>query len=111
MKTSHEGKLWTRIIQGTQAINGFPCGSTVKNPPAILESPVIRVPSLGWENPPEEGMATHSSILTWRIPRTGEPGGLQSIGLKESDTTEAMHRQSIQNQWEEVSIISFCSPF
>ena len=36
------------------------------------------VPSLGWEDPPEEGMATHSSILAWRIPWTEEPGGLQS---------------------------------
>ena len=109
VKTSCEGKLWTRIIQGTQAINGFPCGSTVKNPPAILEPPVIQVQSLDWENPLEEGMATHSSILTWRIPRTGEPDGLQSIGSKESDTTEAMHRQSIQKLWEEVSISIFHS--
>ena len=39
-----------------------------------------QVQSLGWEDPLEEGMATHSSILAWRIPRTEEPGGLQSIG-------------------------------
>ena len=38
---------------------------------------------------PEEGMATHSSILAWRIPWTEEPGGLQSMGRTESDTTEA----------------------
>ena len=38
------------------------------------------VRSLGWEDPLEEGMATHSSILTWRIPWTEEPGGLQSMG-------------------------------
>ena len=38
------------------------------------------VPSLGWEDPLEEEMATHSSILAWRIPWTGEPGGLQSMG-------------------------------
>ena len=37
----------------------------------------------------EEEMATHSSILAWRIPRTGEPGGLQSIGSESTDTTEA----------------------
>ena len=47
------------------------------------------VQSLGWEYPLEENMATHSSILAWRIPWTEEPGGLQSIGGKESDTTEA----------------------
>ena len=45
----------------------------VKNLPAVQE---IRVQSLGWEDPPEEGMATHSSILAWRIPWTEEPGGL-----------------------------------
>ena len=38
--------------------------------------------SLGWEDPLEEGMATHPSILDWRIPRTEEPGGLQSTGLQ-----------------------------
>ena len=40
----------------------------------------MRVPLLGWEDPLEEGMATHSSILAWSIPRTEEPGGLQSMG-------------------------------
>ena len=39
-----------------------------------------QVQSLRWEDPLEEGMATHSSILVWRIPWTKEPGGLQSIG-------------------------------
>ena len=39
-----------------------------------------RVRSLGWEDPLEEGMVTHSSILAWRIPWTEEPGGLQSVG-------------------------------
>ena len=47
-----------------------------------------RVPSLGREDPLEEGMATHSSLLAWRIPWTEEPGGLQSMRpTKESDTT------------------------
>ena len=41
-----------------------------------------RVRSLGWEDPLEEGTATHSSILAWRIPRTEEPDGLQSRGSK-----------------------------
>ena len=39
----------------------------------------MQVRSLGQEDPLEEGMATHSSVLSWRIPRTEEPGGLQSI--------------------------------
>ena len=51
---------------------------TVKNPPAMRET---WVRSLGWEDPLEEGMETHSSILAWRIPEMGEPGRLQSIGL------------------------------
>ena len=46
------------------------------------------VQSLSQENPLEKGMATHSSILVWEIPWIEEPGGLQSMGLKESDTTE-----------------------
>ena len=50
----------------------------VKNLPAIQET---QVQSLGQEDPLEKGMGTHSSILTWRIPRTGEPGGLPSMGL------------------------------
>ena len=49
----------------------------------------MRVQSLGQEDPLEEGMATHSSILAWKIPRTEEPGKLQSIGLEREDTTEA----------------------
>ena len=47
------------------------------------------VQPLGRADPLEEGMATHSSILAWRIPWTEEPGGLQSQGLKESDMAEA----------------------
>ena len=59
---------------------------TVKNPPAVWG---IRVQSLGWEDLLEKEIATHSSILTWRIPWAEELGGLQSMGHKESDMTEA----------------------
>ena len=52
---------------------------TVKNLPAIQET---WVQSLGQEDPLEKGIATHSSILAWEIPWTGEPGGLQSMGLQ-----------------------------
>ena len=55
----------------------------VKNSPAVRET---WVPSLGWQDPLEKGMATHSSILAWRIPWTEEPGGLQSIGVAKSRT-------------------------
>ena len=54
----------------------FPRGSGVKNPPAMQELQEIKVQSLGQEDPLEEAMATHSSILAWRIPWTEEPGGL-----------------------------------
>ena len=49
----------------------------VKNPPAMQEA---QVQSLGREDPLEKGMATHSSILAWKIPWTEEPGRLQSMG-------------------------------
>ena len=45
------------------------------------------VQPLGWGDPLEESMAAHSSILAWRIPRTEQPGGLQSMGYKESNAT------------------------
>ena len=51
----------------------------VKNLPAMWET---RVQSLGWEDPLEKGLATHSSILAWRVPWTEEPGRLQSMGLQ-----------------------------
>ena len=53
------------------------------------------VQPLVWEDPLEKGMAAHSSTLSWRIPWTGEPGGLQSIGCKESDTTERLTQHNI----------------
>jgi len=49
----------------------------VKHLPAMWET---RVRSLGWEDPLEKEMATHSSILAWKIPWTNEPGRLQSMG-------------------------------
>ena len=48
----------------------------VKNLPAVQET---QIRSLGWEDPQEQGMAAHSSILAWRTPWTEEPGGLQSM--------------------------------
>ena len=53
-----------------------------KNSPAMKEMYEMQVRSPGWEDLLEEGMATHSSILAWRIPQTEEPGGLQSTGLQ-----------------------------
>ena len=58
----------------------------LKNLPEMQER---WVGSLGWEDPLEKGTAIHSSILAWRIPGTGEPGRLLSMGRTESDTTDA----------------------
>ena len=52
---------------------------SVKNLPAVQET---RVQFLGWEDPLEKEMATHSSIFAWKISWTQEPGGLQSLGLQ-----------------------------
>ena len=49
----------------------------IKNPPAMQET---WIQSLGWEDPLEQGMATHPSILAWKIPWIEEPGGLHSMG-------------------------------
>ena len=54
----------------------------------MQEMQETQVRALGWEDPLEEEMASFSSILAWKIPQTEEPGGLQSIGHKELDTTE-----------------------
>ena len=59
----------------------------------MQEKQETQVESLGREDPLEEEMATHSSILAPRIPWTEEPGGLQSVGCTESDMTEATQRQ------------------
>ena len=70
------------------SILGLPRVSAVKNPPAMLELQEAWGGLLGWEDPLEEGMATHSSILACRIPWTEEPGGLQPCGRKELDMAD-----------------------
>ena len=75
--------------EGIEAPLQYSCASLVaqmvENPLAMWET---WVQSLGWKDPLEKRMATHSSILAWRIPWTEEPGRLQSMGRKKSDTTE-----------------------
>ena len=66
-------------------VQGFPVAQMVKNLPAMQKT---QIQSLGREDPLEKKMATHSSSLAWRIPRTEEPGGLQSMGLQKVDMTE-----------------------
>ena len=53
-----------------------------------------QIQSLGWEDPLEKEMATHSSILVWKFPWTEEPGRLSSWGHKESDTTEHIKKKT-----------------
>ena len=72
----------------------FPWWLAVKSLPAKQES---QVRSLGWEDPLEEGMATHSSILAWRILWTGEPGRLHYMGSQESDMTDATVHARLAN--------------
>ena len=62
------------MIEGWEDFSG---GSVVKNPPAMQET---WIQSLDQDDPLEEEMATHSSVLAWRIPWTEEPGGPQSMG-------------------------------
>ena len=61
---------------------------TVKSLPAMWET---RGQSLGWEDPLEKEMATHSSTLAWKTPRMEEPGRLRSWSRKESDKTDRLH--------------------
>ena len=67
--------------------SGFPGGSDGKESASVQET---QVQSLGQEAPLEEEMATHSTTLAWRIPRTEEPSGLHSMGSQKSDKTEQL---------------------
>ena len=74
--------------------SGFPDGSVVKNQLPVQE---MQVQSLGQEDPLEEEMATHSSILAWEIPWTEEPGWLQSMALQRVrwDSATGMHSKGM----------------
>ena len=69
---------------------------TVKRLPAVRET---RVQSLGWEDPLEKEMATHSSTLAWKIPWTEEPGRLQSMGSQRvrHDWVTSLHASTLRN--------------
>ena len=76
----------------------------VKHLPAMQET---RVQSLGQEDPVEKGVATHSSILAWRIPQTVEPGGLQSIGSQRVGHELATNTHG--HQYKRVATYNTCS--
>ena len=82
-------KIEVELIYGASLM-----AQMVKNLPAMQETWVW---SLGWEDPLEKEMTTHSSILSWRIPWTGEPGELQSIGL-----------QRVGHNWSDLACMSVC---
>ena len=73
LESGKKGRFWVCLL-----LASFPGGSVVKNPPAMQEMQETGVPSLGGEDPLEEGMAAHCRIRAWRIPWTEEPGRLQS---------------------------------
>ena len=79
----------------------------VKNPPAMWET---WVRSLGWEDLPEEGMTTHSSILAWRIPWIEKPGGIQSTGLQRVGHNRVTKPKSTVCIWQSQSSISSHHP-
>ena len=83
-KVTHENKSFQHFQIPTMNIGASLIAQLVNHLPAMQET---RVQFLGWEDPLEKEVATHFSILAWRIPWTEEPGGLQSMGSQESDTT------------------------
>ena len=78
-----EYHLFTLLWMATRELGGFPSGSEVQNPPAMQET---QVRYLGPEDTLEKGTVTYSSIPTWEISWTEEPGGLQSMRLQKSWT-------------------------
>ena len=100
-KFSYQKKVWavetrshSKVLNKMLSVKlpGFTGGSVVKYPPAVPEMQEMWIRYLGWEDPLEEGMATHSSILAWRIPWAEEPGGLQSMGL-----------QRVEHNWSDLA--------
>ena len=80
---------WTRLKRrSSSSIRASLVAQTIKCLPTMQETWVL---SLGWEDPLEKEMASHSSILAWKIPWTEEPGRLRPWGHKELDTAERLH--------------------
>ena len=86
---SHASKVMLKTLQANLNSTWTSLlAQTVKHLPTVWET---QVQSLGWEDLLEKEMATHSSILAWKIPWMEEPGRLQSMGSKELDMTERLH--------------------
>ena len=95
------GHDWSDLAAAAVCSLGFPGGSLVKNLPKMQEPQESRVPFLGREDPLEEGIATHSSILAWRIPWREEHGRLCSIGSQrvEYDWSDLACMHSVCFAW------------
>ena len=83
----------------SQLINGFLGCAVVKNLPANVGDLRDVVGPLGWEDPLEEEMATHSSILAWRIPWTEQPGGLVHRATKSQTRLKRLSSSSMKAKW------------
>ena len=92
MGSHRVGHDWSDLAAAAVAAGVSLVSQMVKNPPAMRET---QVPSLGWEDPLEKGMATHSIILAWRIPWTEEPSGLQVYGAAKSQTQLSNNNYSV----------------
>ena len=88
LSVSHKDPKLSFPSQLPNGSEASPMAQWVNNTSAMQETQEIQVLSLGWEDPLKKEMASHSSILAWEVPWTEEPGGLQSWGCKESDTTK-----------------------
>ena len=86
--TELPGCPWGRRVRHDKAQQDLPWWLRLKHLPTIPTMWETWVQSLGWEDLLEKEMATHSSMLAWKIPLMVEPGRLQSMGRKELDTTE-----------------------
>ena len=89
---------WIHLKEATGGERGFPGGSVIKNPSAKQQ---VWVWSPVQEDPLEKKMATHSSILAWRIPWTEEPGSCSPCGHKELDITESPNnKRRRRDRWK-----------
>ena len=81
------------------------CVQQVKNPLAVQDTQEMQVPSPGWEDPLEEEMATHSSILAWKMLWTEKPGRLRSTGLQNSRTQLSDQTHSVAQHHAKVCVV------
>ena len=106
--SSHPHPHWGDRVTPSKVLHilitegSFLAAQTTKNPPAMQET---WVQSLGREDLLEKGMATHSSILAWKIPRAEEPGGLQSMG---SQSWTRLSNSHFHFQFPEYVVLFFC---